>query len=118
MLHTPQGAGMGGSMPMAGQGMSAASSSGGATEEQLYLEKVRQLSRFIEPLTRLIGRFGDDDSEKLSKMKIMLDILSNPSKRMPMDTLLKCEAVLEKMDFKRVTYNVNVFDFGFPFISV
>ena len=79
-----------------------AGTSGGATEEQLYLEKVRQLSRFIEPLTRLIGRFGDDDSEKLSKMKIMLDILSNPTKRMPMDTLLKCEAVLEKMDFKRV----------------
>jgi len=100
MLHTPQGAGMGGAMA-GGPAMNSASSSG-ASEEQLYLEKVRQLSRFIEPLTRLIGRFGDDDSEKLSKMKIMLDILSNPSKRMPMDTLLKCEAVLEKMDFKRV----------------
>lgn len=77
-------------------------SGGGGTEEQMYLEKVRQLSRFIEPLTCLIGRIGDVDSEKLSKMKIMLDILSNPSKRMPMDTLLKCEAVLEKMDFKKV----------------
>ncbi|KAK4025394.1 hypothetical protein OUZ56_014467 [Daphnia magna] len=99
MLHTPQGAGMGG-MAMTGQG-GGMGASGAGTEEQMYLEKVRQLSRFIEPLTRLIGRFGDDDSEKLSKMKIMLDILSNPSKRMPMDTLLKCEAVLEKMDFKR-----------------
>ena len=75
------------------------------SEDQMYLEKIRQLSRFIEPLTRLIGRYGDDDSEKLnlSKMKLMLDHLKNPNKRMPMDTLLKCEAVLEKMDFKRVS---------------
>ena len=75
----------------------------GSNEDQQYLEKVRQLGRFIEPLTRLIGRYGDEDSEKLSKMKIMLDILSNPNKRMAMDILLKCEAVLEKMDFKRVS---------------
>ena len=97
MLHTPQGAGMGGA-GMVGHG-------GGpvpGTEDHLYLDKVRQLSRFIEPLTKLISRFGEDDSEKLGKMKIMLDILSNPNKRMPMDTLLKCEAVLEKMDFKKV----------------
>ncbi|XP_046447661.1 mediator of RNA polymerase II transcription subunit 15-like [Daphnia pulex] len=100
MLHTPQGAGMGG-MGMTGAGGGMMGSGGGGTEEQMYLEKVRQLSRFIEPLTCLIGRIGDVDSEKLSKMKIMLDILSNPSKRMPMDTLLKCEAVLEKMDFKK-----------------
>ena len=79
----------------------AASVGGVASEDQMYLEKIRQLSRFIEPLTRLIGRYGDDDSEKLnlSKMKLMLDHLKNPNKRMPMDTLLKCEAVLEKMDF-------------------
>lgn len=97
MLHTPQGAGMG--MPPGTPVSSMPASASG--EDQVYLEKVRQLSRFIEPLTRLISRYGDEDSEKLSKMKIMLDILSNPSKRMPMDTLLKCEAVLEKMDFKR-----------------
>jgi len=34
-------------------------------------------------------------------MKKLLEILSNPSKRMPLDTLLKCEIVLEKLDFKR-----------------
>ncbi|PSN43410.1 hypothetical protein C0J52_02626 [Blattella germanica] len=37
------------------------------------------------------------DVEKLSKMKKLLEILSNPSKRMPLETLLKCEAVLEKL---------------------
>lgn len=41
------------------------------------------------------------DVDKLSKMKKLLEILSNPSKRMPLDTLLKCEVVLEKLDFKR-----------------
>lgn len=41
------------------------------------------------------------DVDKLSKMKKLLEILSNPNKRMPLDTLLKCEVVLEKLDFKR-----------------
>lgn len=34
-------------------------------------------------------------------MQKLLEILSNPTKRMPLDTLIKCEIVLEKMDFKR-----------------
>lgn len=41
------------------------------------------------------------DVEKLSKMKKMLEILSTPSKRMPLETLLKCEVVLENMHLKR-----------------
>lgn len=39
--------------------------------------------------------------EKLSKMKKLLEILSNPQQRMPLETLKKCEVVLEKLDFKR-----------------
>lgn len=40
--------------------------------------------------------------EKLGKMKKLLEILSNPQQRtMPLETLLKCEVVLEKLDFKR-----------------
>lgn len=34
-------------------------------------------------------------------MKKLLEILSNPTQRMPLETLLKCEVVLKKMDFKR-----------------
>lgn len=34
-------------------------------------------------------------------MKKLLEILSNPTQRMPLDTLIKCEKVLEKLDFKR-----------------
>lgn len=41
------------------------------------------------------------DGEKMSKMKKLLEILSNPHQRMPLDTLIKCEIVLEKIDFKR-----------------
>ncbi|KAL2732831.1 mediator of RNA polymerase II transcription subunit 15 [Vespula maculifrons] len=71
-------------------------------EDQAYRDKVRQLSKYIEPLKRMISRMGNDGNvDKLSKMKRLLEILSTPSKRMPMETLLKCEVVLEKVDFKR-----------------
>jgi mediator of RNA polymerase II transcription subunit 15 len=50
------------------------------------------------------------DVEKLSKMKKLLDILSTPSKRMPLETLLKCEVVLEKLDLKRVSVSAGVFE--------
>lgn len=71
-------------------------------EDQAYRDKVRQLSKYIEPLRRMISRMGNDGNvDKLSKMKKLLEILSTPSKRMPMETLLKCEVVLEKVDFKR-----------------
>merc|ERR1719479_90616 len=66
--------------------------------EQEYLDKVKQLGKYIEPLRRMIARIGNEDQEKLQKMNKLMDILSNPNKRMPMETLLKCEAVLEKMN--------------------
>jgi len=74
-------------------------------EDAAYREKIRQLSKYIEPLRRMIARVGTEgvsgNVEKLSKMKTLLDILTNPSKRMPLETLLKCEVVLEKVDLKR-----------------
>ncbi|XP_044743309.1 mediator of RNA polymerase II transcription subunit 15 isoform X2 [Chrysoperla carnea] len=73
----------------------------GMQEDQAYRDKVRQLSKYIEPLRKMIARMGNDDVEKLSKMKKLLEVLSNPTKRMPLETLLKCEVVLEKMDLKR-----------------
>ncbi len=39
----------------------------------------------------------------LKKMKGLLDILSDSSKRLPFGTLLKCEQVLEKLDFQTKT---------------
>lgn len=86
-LNTPVGAGV-------------ASPSG---EEAAYREKVRQLSKYIEPLKRMVHRMVSEGEnvEKLTKMKNLLDILSNPNKRITLETLIKCEVVLEKLDFKR-----------------
>lgn len=38
----------------------------------------------------------------MSKMKHLLDLLSNPTKRTQLETLNKCEVVLDKLDFARV----------------
>ncbi|XP_014258631.1 mediator of RNA polymerase II transcription subunit 15 isoform X2 [Cimex lectularius] len=73
-------------------------------EDAAYREKIRQLSKYVEPLRRMISRFGSDcpsNIEKLSKMKTLLELLANPNKRVPLETLLKCEVVLEKVDGKR-----------------
>ncbi|XP_011874018.1 PREDICTED: mediator of RNA polymerase II transcription subunit 15 [Vollenhovia emeryi] len=71
-------------------------------EDQVYREKVRHLSKYVEPLRRMITRMGNDGNiDKLSKMKKLLEVLSTPGKRMALDTLIKCEIVLEKIDFKR-----------------
>lgn len=45
----------------------------------------------------MIARIGNEDQEKLGKMKKLMDILSNPTKRLPLEVLLKCESVLEHM---------------------
>lgn len=80
----------------------------GHQDEQAYREKVRQLSKYIDPLRKMIARIGNDgeDVEKLSKMKKLLEILTSPQQRMPLETLIKCEVVLEKMDIKRRDGNV------------
>ncbi|XP_065216792.1 mediator of RNA polymerase II transcription subunit 15-like isoform X1 [Planococcus citri] len=67
------------------------------SEEQAYRDKIKQLSRFIEPLRRTISRHGNGDSEKMKKL---LEILTSPGQRITMEALLKCEVVLEKMDMK------------------
>jgi len=64
-------------------------------DEQIYREKYRQLTKYIEPLKRMIARMGDQDGDRLLKLKKLLEILSNPNSRIPLETLLKCEAALE-----------------------
>ncbi|CAG0917441.1 unnamed protein product [Notodromas monacha] len=70
-------------------------------EDSPYLEKIRQLSKFVEPLQRMIAKLDDDDTDKMTKMKKLMDILTNPNTQVPMDTLLKCEQVLEKIVFSK-----------------
>lgn len=104
-------------------------------EEQLYREKYRHLTKYIEPLKRMVARIANDgkDSskstemfhsiswflinltfadEKLLKMNKLLEILCNPNKRIPLETLLKCEIALEKMDFKAYLFASSGPQFG------
>uniref|UniRef100_A0A1L8DHB7 Mediator of RNA polymerase II transcription subunit 15 n=2 Tax=Nyssomyia neivai TaxID=330878 RepID=A0A1L8DHB7_9DIPT len=70
-------------------------------EDLLYREKYRQLTKYIEPLKRMIARMvNDKNNGNLQKMNKLLEILCNPNQRIPLETLLKCEKALEKMDFK------------------
>jgi mediator of RNA polymerase II transcription subunit 15 len=63
-------------------------------EEQLYREKYRSLTKYIEPLKKMIARMENDDGDKISKMKRLLEILCNPTVRIPLETLYKCETAL------------------------
>ncbi|KAJ8920966.1 hypothetical protein NQ315_015760 [Exocentrus adspersus] len=91
----------GSSLNTPGQPNQSPMGGGAMTDDQAYREKVRQLTKYIEPLRKMITKMGNEDIEKMSKMKKLLEILSNPQKRVPLDTLKKCEIVLEKIDFKR-----------------
>ncbi|XP_045605676.1 mediator of RNA polymerase II transcription subunit 15 [Procambarus clarkii] len=79
----------------------AQSISNSQVEDAAYREKVRQLSKYVVPLRRMIQRIGNEDAEKSKKMKQLHDMLQNPTRRMPMETLLKCEIVLEKLEIHR-----------------
>lgn len=50
--------------------------------------------------------------EKLLKMNKLLEILCNPNKRIPLETLLKCEVALDKMDFKSYLFASSGTQFG------
>uniref|UniRef100_A0A8D3DJT1 Mediator of RNA polymerase II transcription subunit 15 n=1 Tax=Scophthalmus maximus TaxID=52904 RepID=A0A8D3DJT1_SCOMX len=68
-------------------------------EDQQYMEKLKQLSKYIEPLRRMINKIDKNEDRKkdLSKMKSLLNILTDPNTRCPLRTLQKCEIALEKL---------------------
>jgi len=67
-------------------------------DDHAYSEKVKQLNKYIEPLRQMIAGINKAEKQKLSKMNTLMEILSNPNKRTtPMETLMKCETVLENM---------------------
>ena len=69
-------------------------------EEKAYLAKLKKLHKYIEPLKTFINDNGDKDQKKLFKFKNLVEILEdrNPTKRLDMKKLLKCEAVIKKMN--------------------
>ncbi|KAG1693760.1 Mediator of RNA polymerase II transcription subunit 15 [Nymphon striatum] len=79
------------------------SPAGRYSETQMYMDKLKSLQKYVEPLRRMINKFdkGEEGNKKdSSRMRNLLDILCNPNKRLPMETLLKCETVLERMDLR------------------
>ena len=67
-------------------------------EDREYLEKVKQLEKYIELLRRMIHRIGNEnDQDILTKTKKLLDSLSNSDKRMPIAALQKIEDGLMRM---------------------
>ncbi|XP_061387400.1 mediator of RNA polymerase II transcription subunit 15-like [Musca vetustissima] len=71
-------------------------------EDQLYREKYKQLTKYIEPLKRVVDKLRIDggNAENYRKMSKLLEILTNPAQRVSLETLLKCEKVLENTDMK------------------
>lgn len=74
-------------------------------DDQMYKEKLKQLSKYIEPLRKMIAKIesesaAGDKKKESSKIRSLLEIISDSSRRCSMETLLKCEQVLEKMEFK------------------
>ncbi|KAJ8978013.1 hypothetical protein NQ317_002775 [Molorchus minor] len=71
----------GNSLNTPGQPSQSPMGGGAMTEEQAYREKVRQLSKYIEPLRKMITKMGNEDIEKMSKMKkTPRDTLESPAK--------------------------------------
>lgn len=67
-------------------------------DDQAYMEKCKQLSRFIEPLRARLEAGERENRPDLGKTRNLLKIISDPNSRVPMELLLKCETLLEKMD--------------------
>lgn len=96
-------------------------------EELACMKKIEDLRRYTDMIQRMIVKIGNEgklrfrvdlghifnllninaqtkftdsstDTEKSSKMKKLLDILSNPNRQVSMELLLKCEVALKKME--------------------
>ncbi|XP_057295930.1 mediator of RNA polymerase II transcription subunit 15-like isoform X2 [Hydractinia symbiolongicarpus] len=76
-------------------------------EEQQYYEKLREMSKYIDPLTKLINQMptGDDHKRDRDKMNGLLDMLKN-NKRTRLTVLARCEPVLVRL-FPDVSSNTS-----------
>jgi len=75
-------------------------------DENAYRAKLKQLQKYIEPLSKVIHKFNEDDekhNKDYLKMKNLRDTLMNPQKRIPWSTLEKCEKVLQSWLDKKPT---------------
>eukprot|EP00092_Neocalanus_flemingeri_P038687 GFUD01042122.1.p1 GENE.GFUD01042122.1~~GFUD01042122.1.p1 ORF type:complete len:839 (+),score=179.04 GFUD01042122.1:572-3088(+) len=84
-----------------GSGVNTPMGTSASQEEREYLEKVKQLEKYIEPLRRRIHNV-DGLTIPEPKMKTLLGILSNPDKQMSIATMQRCENVLKRMGLDTV----------------
>ena len=68
-------------------------------EDKAYVEKVKQLQKYVELLKRII----EEGKYDVQKSKKLLDMLQNPNRRMPMETLQLCEKALSRLEIPRDT---------------
>lgn len=91
MLHTP-------GQPVTNPSPGPPSNS---QQEMEYKNKVEKMSMYIEPIRKSIldtEKKNDEESKKyLKKMKSLLDILTNPKKRVSMDVLDRCAVLLQQV---------------------
>eukprot|EP00118_Oscarella_pearsei_P025774 m.308750 g.308750 ORF g.308750 m.308750 type:complete len:542 (+) comp44676_c0_seq1:240-1865(+) len=70
-----------------------------ASDDVAYAEKRSQLQKYVNPVKRVINkseRTGGSEKE-LTKLKSLLDILTNPEKKTSLDVLKTCELVLREL---------------------
>ena len=73
-------------------------------EEKAYLAKIKKLKKFIEPLKNFISENRNQNQNNLIKLKNLIEVLENTNhaKRLDMTALLKCEAIIKKMNLGNV----------------
>ena len=73
-------------------------------QEKAYLAKIKKLKKFIEPLKNFISENRNQNQKNLIKLKNLIEVLENKNhaKRLDMTALLKCEAIIKKMNLGNV----------------
>lgn len=71
-------------------------------ENEAYLRKLNELQRYTPLLSKWINRLsqsqGDNRrNDQYVKLKSLFNLLNNEQRRVPLATLMKCEAALVKM---------------------
>ena len=70
-------------------------------ENEAYLRKLNELQRYAPLLNKWIARLSQSQDNRRNdqyvKLKSLFNLLNNEQRRVPLATLMKCEAALVKM---------------------
>ncbi|XP_066918944.1 mediator of RNA polymerase II transcription subunit 15-like isoform X2 [Clytia hemisphaerica] len=70
-----------------------------STDEMLYQEKLVNLRKYVEPLNKMLQKTPKDEEhhKEREKLRGLLDILTNSRRRVKLQILTQCEAVLKRL---------------------